>query len=218
MKLEEVFSRTIEILSKNPYILVMYMFPAILALIMGIMQFAYQASIQERLQREIMQNPRKAFDIMKEIFLGSSLLLGTCCLGVIQGLLAIVVASVAIAMTVEEFRDRSISIGGALRKASSKLIICIVLSIIVAIAYIILGVLTCCLGFLFLAPFVVFLLPAIIIEDLGFEAIGKSISFGKKNYVDVLLIFFMIAVVGMVAYTILYKMTQKEETLQEQVA
>ncbi|MBU7024302.1 MAG: hypothetical protein HXS40_09065 [Theionarchaea archaeon] len=217
-----VLSEAMDIIGKNPIIIVLYLIPVILVLI-GLF-----TAVGLFIPREAIRSGFRGFEVSPEFFLDRALsFLGFVSIfGVLGWIFGIVVDAFAIRITYNATQGKKLSLSEVWNEIGvEKILILAVAAIIVAILTI-LGFFVFCIGALIVMILLIFVKQGIVVDDLDLGAtFSKSYNIAKENFFDILilvLIFFILGLIlgvvpwigpilnvfvgmyAMVAYTVLY--------------
>lgn len=182
MKIGELISKTVDMISRNPSVLLLYIVPALLVLLGGILNADISGGFGEEFQRELQSDPARALELLGRAVPGMASASLSRLFGLFGWIASWVAGAATVALVDADISGNKITIVEALGKVSGKLIIFFLVSILAFVIYIVLGILALCVGLLFFLPFLLFVWPALIIDDLGFGAISKSYEIAKINY------------------------------------
>ena len=217
-----ILSEAMDIIGKNPNIVILYLIPVILVLI-GTLTTAGVF-----VRQNVMRSAFGGFEVDPEYFLDRALLfLGFASVfGILGWVFGIVADAFAIRITYNATQDKRLSLSEVWNEiGTGKILILLVASIVVAILTI-LGFFVFCIGALIVMILLIFVKQGIVVDDLGLGAtLSKSYNIAKDNFFDVLILVLIFALltlflgwlpwigsilsifVGMyavVAYTLLY--------------
>lgn len=217
-----ILSEAMDIIGKNPIIIVLYLIPVILVLI-GLL-----TAVGLFIPRGAISSGFRGFEVSPEYFLDRALsFLGFVSIfGILGWIFGIVVDAFAIRITYNATQGKKLSLSEVWNEIGvGKILVLMIAAIIVAILTI-LGFFVFCIGALIVMILLIFVKQGIVVDDLDLGAtFSKSYHVAKDNFFDILilvLIFFVLGLIlgivpwigsilnvfvgmyAMVAYTVLY--------------
>ncbi|MBU7013836.1 MAG: hypothetical protein HXS52_07300 [Theionarchaea archaeon] len=191
----EILSEALDIIGKNPIIIVLYLIPVILSLI-GIL-----TTVGVFFQQGMMQPGFRGFEVDPEYFLGTALsFLGLISVfGILSWIFGVVIDAFAIRIAYNATQGKKLSLSEVWNEiGAGKILILLIASIIVTLLTI-LGFFVFCIGALIVMILLIFVKQGIVVDDLDLgTAFSRSYSIAKENFFEVLILVLVFLVLGLV--------------------
>ena len=204
MKIGEVLNKCIDVVSKNPVILVPYAIPALIQLMVGLYWVARVPFWEDFLEPGAPMTPEEASRYAQSVFeniIPAASASGL--LGIVSWLFTVVATAMAIAITMNYLKNKKTGLSEAFNMVSGKLII-LVIAVFITTILTILGFCAIIIGAIIVAILLAFVPQGIVVDKLGFDSFSKSYNIAKSNFFDVLLVlavFFIAgAIVGLIPW------------------
>lgn len=199
MKVTEVLSKSMEIVSKNPSILVPYLVPASLNLINGLATFKnidgfqiYWPTLRPTPLEEFVGYSLEMLLIFIRIAGMKTIL------DISSAFFTVIATAMAILITLNSLKGRKYTLSGTLIMVSDKLIILYIAMIVRGILTV-LGLCAFIIGAIILTVLLTFVPQGIVADGLSLsESFSRSYKIAKSNFFDVFLVILFFSVVGIV--------------------
>jgi len=193
----DILSEALDIISKNPTMIIPYLIPMTLSLIGTFVTWGKIAPI-----REISDFSRANWELFYKNALAA---VGfSSFLAIIAWIIGIIAGAIAIYMTYTSVQGRRITLSEAWEAVKGKILILIIVAIITLIL-IFLGLFALCIGALIVMILLIFVNQGIVIDNLDIgTTFHNSYHIAKNNFFDILILVIIFFVLGIIVGVIPY--------------
>ncbi len=185
-----LLSDALNVITENPSIIIPYLIPMVLALIAALV--AVGTFVPQGVDFTHFEPDPEYFLDNALAFIGFASIFGV--LGWIFEILAV---AFAITITYNALQGKKVSLGEAWEQIGiGKIVVLLVVSIILAILYII-GFFLLCIGLVIFYVLFIFTRQSVVVDDMSIgAALGNSWDLAKKNFFDILILAIILLLIG----------------------